>query len=323
MTAINVLVTGSSGFIGTALLDRLASDNFFNVIGVVRTSDEKSFKNVSLVEIQNISPKTNWSEALKNIDVVVHLAARVHILKESVSDSIAAYRSMNVDSTLNLARQALNSGVKRFIYLSSIKVNGEFTLPGSPYSEAISQPPEDPYGLSKYEAEIQLRELTKNSSMEVVIIRPPLVYGPGVKANFKSMMDWLDKGVPLPLGAIKNKRSLVSVENLADFIVVSLSHPLAANETFLVSDGDDLSTTQLLRFLAQGLDRSVYLIPVPMWLIKFVFRLLGKNAISQRLCGSLQVDINKAKTLLNWRPPLTVKVALEKTAKHFLRDKGH
>ncbi len=323
MTKVNVLVTGSTGFVGVALLNRLDDDRAFSTTGVVRASGDNGYKNIATIEVKNISPETNWSEPLKNIDAVVHLAARVHVLKEGVSDSLAAYRLMNVDATLNLAKQALQAGVKRFIYLSSIKVNGEFTVPGTPFSEVILQPPTDPYGLSKYEAEIQLRELAKNSSMEVVIIRPPLVYGPGVKANFKAMMEWLNKGIPLPLGAIKNKRSLVSVDNLADFIVVCLAHPLAANETFLVSDGADLSTTELLKLLALGLNRPARLIPIPMGVLEFAFNVLGRASISQRLCGSLQVDISKAKTLLSWHPPLTVEAALENSAKHFLREKGH
>jgi nucleoside-diphosphate-sugar epimerase len=219
---------------------------------------------------------------------------------------------------LNLARQAAEAGVRRFIFISSIKVNGEGTPLGAPYRADAQPQPADPYGISKMEAEQGLRALAGETGMEVVIIRPTLVYGPGVKANFLNMMRWLHKGVPLPFGAIHNRRSLVALDNLVDLIVTCIEHPAAANQTFLVSDGEDLSTTELLRRMATALGAPAHLLPVPSWLLEAGATMLGKKALSQRLCGSLQVDISKTRELLGWTPPLSVDAALRKTAKHFL-----
>ncbi len=258
---------------------------------------------------------------MAGVEVVIHAAARVHVMHDESSDPLAEFRKVNVDGTLNLARQAAEAGVGRFIFISSIKVNGEGTPVGVPYVADGQAAPADPYGISKMEAEQGLRALAAETGMEVVIIRPTLVYGPGVKANFLNMMRWLHKGVPLPFGAIYNQRSLVALDNLVDLIVTCIDHPTAANQTFLVSDGEDLSTTELLRRMGVALGKPARLLPVPSRLLEAGAAMLGKQALAQRLCGSLQVDISKTRELLNWSPPVSVDEALRKTAEHFLRHR--
>jgi UDP-glucose 4-epimerase len=238
-------------------------------------------------------------------------------MNEKAVNSLAEYRRINVDGTLKLATQAAALGVKRFIFLSSIKVNGEGTPLGVPYTADSVPAPVDEYGVSKLEAEIGLLKLAAETSMQVVIIRPVLVYGPGVKANFLNMMRVLDKNLPLPFGRINNKRSLVALDNLVDFVFLCMIHPAASNQIFLVSDGDDLSTTELLRKLSRYLERKSILLPVPVGLIRSITSMIGKGKFADRLCGSLQVDITKNKNLLGWTPPVKVDDALIKTAKHF------
>jgi len=271
------------------------------------------------IKVDALGPDTDWQAAVANIDVVVHTAARVHVMAETASNPLTEFRKTNVEGTLNLARQAAASGVKRFIFVSSIKVNGEMTAPGHPFTADQEPAPIDPYGISKMEAEQGLAVIGNETNMEIVIIRPVLVYGPGVKANFLNMMTWLKRGMPLPLGAIHNRRSLVALDNLVDLIVKTLDHPAAANQTFLVSDGEDLSTTDLLRRLGTALGKPPLLIPLPAWMLHSAASLVGKSNISQRLCGSLQVDIKKNHKLLNWTPPLQVDQALQKVAAHFLK----
>jgi nucleoside-diphosphate-sugar epimerase len=252
-----------------------------------------------------------------DVDIVVHCAARVHILNDQTADPLAEFRQVNVDGTLTLARQAAQAGVRRFVFLSSIKVNGEQSGDGLAFNADQRPAPSDPYGISKYEAEVGLRALARETGMEVVIIRPPLVYGPGVKANFLAMMRWLRRGVPLPLGGVtENRRSFVFLDNLVDLIVTCIDHPAAANQTFLVSDDEDLSTAALLRRMAAALGRPARLIPMPAGLITLVAKLIGRPGIAQRLCGSLQVDIGKTKTLLCWSPPVSVDEGLRITAEH-------
>ncbi|HCF2998758.1 TPA: NAD-dependent epimerase/dehydratase family protein, partial [Pseudomonas aeruginosa] len=233
-------------------------------------------------------------------------------------DPLAEFRKVNVEGTLNLARQAAAAGVKRFVFVSSIKVNGESTTADSPFKPDDVPAPSDPYGISKLEAEIGLRQVCEEAGMEYAIVRPVLVYGPGVKANFLNMMKWLDKGIPLPLGAIKNRRSLVSLTNLMDMLITVASHPAAANQVFLVSDGEDLSTTGLLRRMAAAMGKRANLLPVPESLLKTAALLLGKKSVGQRLCGSLQVDISKNKQLLDWNPPLSVDQGLQRVAEYYL-----
>jgi UDP-glucose 4-epimerase len=313
----SILLTGATGFVGGAILKRLYNDKKYPVVAVVRGESQLEVQDVPTLRIGSFDGDTQWLGDLTNPDVIIHSAARVHVMNDAESDPLAAFRKVNVEGTLNLARQAAASGARRFIFISSIKVNGEGTTAGAAYTSGDAPAPVDPYGISKMEAEQALRQLAAETAMEVVIIRPVLVYGPGVKANFLSMMRWLNKGVPLPFGAIHNKRSLVALDNLVDLVVTCIDHPAAANQTFLVSDGEDLSTTALLSKMASALHKPARLIPVPSWVLQHGASLLGKKALSQRLCGSLQVDIEKTRTLLDWEPPVSVDEALVATALHF------
>lgn len=312
-----ILLTGATGFVGGAILKRLHHENKHSVVVAVRDESRVPINGVSKVCIESFDGVTRWEEHLTGSNIVIHSAARVHVMNDVEADPLAAFRKVNVEGTLNLARQSAAAGVRRFIFISSIKVNGEGTVPGTAYGADDVPAPVDPYGISKMEAEQGLRELAAETAMDVVIIRPVLVYGPGVKANFLNMMRWLDKGVPLPFGAIYNSRSLVALDNLVDLVLTCIDHSAAANQTFLVSDGEDLSTTALLSKMAKALNKPARLIPVPSWILQSGAALLGKKGLSQRLCGSLQVDLTKTRNLLGWTPPLSVDEALANTAKHF------
>ena len=314
MNTPKVLVTGAGGFVGEALVFKLLLDKQFTPVAAARGRTRlQGLCAVTPMDLTN--PDT--FPVLKGMHAVVHAAARVHVMNETAVDALSEFRRVNVQGTLRLARHAAASGVKRFIFISSIKVNGESTVLDKPFKADDLPEPVDPYSVSKYEAEEALKELAKQTGMEVVIIRPPMVYGPGVKANFLSMLRWLDKGIALPLGAIANRRSLVAIGNLVDLILVCISHPAAANNTFLVSDGEDLSTSNLLRRLAAALGKRPLLIPVPEWMLKVAASLLGKQAITERICGSLQVDVSKNLELLGWVPPVSVDKAFRQTAAHY------
>ena len=339
---MRVLVTGATGFVGAALLSRLSAERV-PCVAAGRRQGAVRFEGVTQVETGDISAQTNWRQALSGVDVVVHLAARVHVMRDAAVDPLAEYRRVNVQGSLHLARQAAAAGVKRFVFLSSIKVNGEATPAPHPPSTSSGQAeplpggarekerekeggkfsaddvpaPQDPYGISKMEAEAGLREIAAQTGMEVVIIRPPLVYGPGVKANFAAMMRWLRRGVPLPLGAIHNQRSLVALDNLVDLITVCLRHPAAANQIFMASDGEDLSTAELIRRTARAMGVPARLVPVPVWLLEVGAALLGRRDMAQRLCGNLQVDISKTRQLLGWAPPVSVDEGLRRAVSGF------
>ncbi|WP_460418434.1 UDP-glucose 4-epimerase family protein [Pseudomonas sp. microsymbiont 2] len=310
-----VLLTGATGFVGKAVLADLAGRGHA-VRAAIRSAAPAEFE-AAPFSIAAIDAETDWRAALEGVEVVIHSAARVHVMNDTEADPLAAFRKVNVEGTLNLARQAVAAGARRFVFISSIKVNGEGTVSGRPYRADDEPAPADPYGISKMEAEQGLRELAMRTGLEVVIIRPVLVYGPGVKANFLAMMRWLDKGVPLPFGAIHNRRSLVALDNLVDLVRLCTTHPAAANQTFLVSDGEDLSTTSLLQRMAKALGKPARLLPVPAALLALGATLLGRRALSQRLCGSLQVDIEKTRSLLGWTPPVSVDRALAKAARHY------
>jgi len=307
-----VVVTGANGFVGRALC-AVAAARGFVVCGIFRAPSDLPSATEGFM-VGNIDDRTDWRDALAGSKVVIHLAARVHVMADTVENPLDEFRRVNVQGTLNLARQAAAAGVRRFVFVSSIKVNGEATKLGVPFSTDDIPAPLDAYGVSKMEAEQGLHEIALQTGMEVVIIRPPLVYGPGVKANFAAMMRWLKRGVPLPLGAIHNQRSLVALDNLVDLIVTCLTHPAAANQTFLVSDGEDVSTTELLRRMGQAMNRPARLMPVPAGLLEQAAALVGKRDMAQRLCGSLQVDIQKTRQLLGWKPPLTLDQGLKKAA---------
>lgn len=303
------LITGATGFVGNGLLHHLIERGFLAVAAVRVRPKNWSIK-CPLFEIGEIGPETDWSAALFGINSVIHTAARVHVMNDLSINPLVEFRKVNVDGTLNLARQAAQTGVKHFIFLSSIKVNGESTQKGQPFSDSDMPSPEDPYGISKYEAEEGLRLIAKNTAMKVTIIRPALIYGPGVKGNFLSLIRLQKMGFPLPLGAIHNARSFISLGNLINFLEVCIYHPRAWNQTFLVSDGEDISVTQLLQLTASAMNIQSRLIPVPVSLIRFAAKLLGKEDLVSRLCGNLQVDISKAQELLKWTPPLSIRDGL-------------
>ena len=295
-----ILVTGATGWVGNAFVQRLlAGDAHQGVVVALRRDLKQWPRYVRSCVTGDMLATTNWCNALKNVSAVVHCAARVHVMHDKESDPLTAFRAVNVQGTLNLARQTASAGVKRFVFISSVKVNGEFTLPGHPFYETGTPNPQDAYGLSKLEAELGLHQIAADTGMELVIIRPPLVYGPGVKANFASLMSVVQKGWPLPLGAVQNQRSLVALDNLVDFIVTCITHPKAANQTFLISDGQDLSTTELVQGMAQAADLPARLLPVPVWALEWAGRLVGKADVIQRLCGNLQIDSSKARELLD------------------------
>lgn len=311
-----VLLTGATGFVGTALAEKIVREGVFDLSVTVRNQNQwPEFPNRFVVP--ELDGKASLERALNGVDIVIHTAARVHVMQESSNDPLADFRKVNVDGTLNLARQAAAIGVKRFIFLSSIKVNGEATRLGQPFKPDDNPAPMDFYGISKMEAENELLELAKTSEMDVVIIRPVLVYGPGVKANFFNMMQWVSKGYPLPLGGINNKRSLVALDNLLSLIITCITHPAASNQIFLVSDGEDLSTSQLLVRTSKALNKRSILVPLPSWFLRIAATVLGKRDVYDRLCGSLQVDISKTRKVLGWQPEISVDDALCKTAKHF------
>lgn len=321
----SILITGATGFVGSRLAGFLSSQfpEMELRLAVRRRPDELQVPSVlsvgSIEVVGDINPYTNWSNALIGVDVVIHLAARVHVMNDVVLDPIEEYRNANTLATSHLAGEAAKAGVKRFIYLSSIKVNGEETTPGQSYSEESTPAPIDPYGVSKWEAEQGLEKVCAQTGMEFVIIRPPLIYGPGVKANFEKLMGLVAKGMPLPLGAVDNQRSMLALDNLVSFISEVISHPLAANQRFLLSDGKDVSTTQLLKLLAKGMGKSIWLLPIPVSILRTAAQVFGATAAADRLLGSLQIDSSKARELLHWQPPLSVEEGIVIAAKAYLK----
>jgi nucleoside-diphosphate-sugar epimerase len=310
---MTILVSGANGFVGAALCEKLRR-NAVVVRGAVRTKYAQTSFPTDVV-IDSLSAENDWTSALRNVKQVVHLAARVHVMSDTSADPLAEFRRVNVEGTKNLARQAANAGVRRFIFLSSVKVNGEFTADGKAFTSDDKPNPQDSYAISKCEAEFALRQISAETDMEVVIIRSPLVYGPGVKANFESMMRWLERGWPMPLGCVtQNQRSLVALDNLVDLIVTCLKHPAAAHQTFLVSDGEDLSTAALLKRMGAALGRPACLLPVPLVLLKLGALIINKLGIYQRLCGSLRLDIGHTRHLLGWKPPVSVDEGLRLAA---------
>ena len=311
-----VLVTGSGGFIGRALCTRILAEGW-QVRGTFRSESDVSRlpEGVEAFLIGSIDSDTKWDDALTGIDTVVHLAARVHVMDDVSSDPLAEYRKVNVEGTKCLAVSSANAGIKRFIFISSIKVNGEGRA--SAYSEEDEEAPEDPYGVSKWEAEQELHKISHTTGIELVILRPPLVYGPGVKANFYNLFKIVDRGIPLPFAKIDNLRSFIYLDNLIDVIITCINHPRAAGRTFLVNDREDVSTPELIRKIASALGRPARLFPIPPFLMRLAGKFTGKSAAIDRLFGSLTIDSTKIRKELGWKPPYTMEYGLEETAKWY------
>lgn len=310
-----ILVTGASGFVGAALLRRLVSEGR-GVRAAYRNEAVTPSVGEQAISVGNLGSGQDWRVALQSISVVIHTAARVHVMRDRASDPLAEFRVANTAGTLNLAHQAAAAGVRRFVFISSVKVHGDATALGHPFTEDDVPAPRDPYGQSKLEAERGLWTLAAQTDMEVCIIRPPLVYGPGVRANFAALLLAVAHGLPLPLASVDNRRSMVALDNLLDLIAICADHPAAANQAFLVSDGRDLSTPALIRGLAQAMGKSPRLFACPSALLQVVARVLGKADAVDRLCGNLQVDITKAQTLLGWQPPVSVEEGLRRAVSH-------
>jgi nucleoside-diphosphate-sugar epimerase len=311
---MTILLTGASGFVGSAVLNA-GYKNDLKMRPVYRSISSAKLLTDDAV-ISGLDETTDLSQVLNEVQVVIHAAGLSHLMHKESLDSLTEFRRVNLEMTTNLARQAAAAGVKRFVFISSIKVNGETTFAGRPFTAEDLPAPEDAYGVSKAEAELELRRVAMETGMEVTIIRPPLIYGHGVKGNFASLVNWVRRGLPLPLGGVTtNRRSIVALENLVDLILVCSYHPRAANQTFLISDGEDLSTTELLRKIGRVLNRPARLFVIPVYLIEFMAKLVGKRMITKRLLGSLQLDISKTFELLNWQPIVDVdeglRIALE------------
>lgn len=309
---MTVLVTGANGLVGRALIDTMHQRGVACRGVVRRAALQRSADDVVMPE-QN--GQTDWQPALAGVSVVIHCAAQTRVTPAEAADPKAAYRQINVAGTLQLARQAAAAGVQRFVFVSSVKVNGEQTLPGKPFTAAAAPAPEDAYGRSKAEAEAGLQDIARHTGMALVIVRPPLIYGPGVRGNFASLWRWVAAGIPLPFAALtQNRRSLVALDNLVDLLLTCVHHAQAVGQVFLVSDGEDVSTAELLRRMAQAQGRSARLLWLPAGLMQWAARVLGKQAVAQRLCGSLQVDSAATCRQLGWHPPLTLDEGLRRVA---------
>lgn len=315
-----ILVTGANGFIGSAMFRRLASRGV-PVRGVVR--DPAAMSTIpgldDLAAVGSMGAGVDWQPVLKDVKVVLHLAARAHIMKDTVKDPLAAFRLVNTEGAVKLARQASECGVRRLVFVSTIKVNGETSGPDNPFTPHDIPRPSDPYAISKQEAENALWEISTRSGMEVVVVRPPLVYGPGVKGNFLRLLSWVDRGTPLPLGAVDNRRSLIGLGNLVDFLERCIGHPDAAGETFLVSDGHDLSTPGIIELMARSFGKKPRLAKIPVPVLQTLARVAGKSKEWDRLCGSLVVDSTHARRKLDWEPPVSVQTGFNETADWFHR----
>ncbi|AHG46133.1 NAD-dependent dehydratase [Rhizobium leguminosarum bv. trifolii CB782] len=302
------LITGAAGFVGGPLVDRLHRERLWELRVTTRSATARFPADMRNFPI-DITSETDWTAALDGVDVVVHLAARVHIMNDRAADPLTEFRRINTAATLNLAEQAARAGVKRFVFISSIKVNGEEN--DRPFRHDDTPMPLDPYGVSKMESEIGLHEIAKRTGIEVVIIRPPLVYGPGARGNFALLVGLVRKRIPLPFASLKNRRTLVALPNLVDLIVAAMTHRGAAGQTFLAGDGEDLSTPGLIEGIAAGLGVKPMLLPFPPALLQLGARATGKDAVYQRLCSSLQVDISHARNVLDWSPVVTPREGLK------------
>jgi nucleoside-diphosphate-sugar epimerase len=317
------LITGANGFLGSAIVDRLQLEDDAELHLAVRRFDHEVLERVSVHSGLDLQDLDSWDMALFDVDIVIHAAARVHVMADAAIDPLHEYYVLNTMATQELAKKSAAAGVKRFIYISTIKVNGDQTLGGRKFTPEDIPNPSDDYAKSKHEAEECLMRISKESKMEVVIVRPVLVYGPGVKGNFLSLINFIYKEIPIPLGLVKNFRSIVAIDNLVDFILRCSQHPAAVNQIFLISDGEDLSTPQLINRISFAMGIKSKLVKIPLWLLVTSLKLIRKERYSKRLLNSLQVDISKSRQLLGWKPPATIDESLAKTIKEYkrLRDK--
>lgn len=306
-----VLVTGANGFVGKNLCLELHRFGYL-VLACTRLKQEFTDKFESIA-IGEIGSNTNWLSALSNVDIVIHLAARVHVMQEFSNDPLVEFSRVNVAGTEHLARSAVKAGVKRFVYVSSIGVNGLFTANGAGFNELNVSNPHDAYALSKWEAEQALRRVASETGLEIVIVRPPLVYGADAPGNFAQMLRFVSKGIPLPFASVKNQRDLIYVGNLVDALLLCASHPKAAGQTYLVCDGEAVSTPNLLRYLAEAMGVNSRVFPFPLLILKCLAKAVGKSAQIDRLLGSLQIDSSKIRNELGWKPPYTLKQGLRLT----------
>ncbi len=317
MSLINkVLLTGSSGFVGSELLEQLSTRAAQSIVIASRSELPALEGRYPVFALGDFGPHTSWCDALVGVDCVIHTAGRAHILQKE-ANALQLFREANTQATLNLATQAAAAGVKRFVFISSIGVNGAFTT-DKPFCERSVPAPHADYATSKLEAEIALLQLAESTDMEVVIIRPPLVYAAHAPGNFRRLLKLVDTGLPLPFGRVKNSRSMVALENLVDLIIVCIDHPAAANQLFLASDGEDVSTAQMIKYLAKGMGRKTILLPIPITLLRVLAKLAGKQGLYTQLCGSLQIDSAKASQLLGWRPPVSPEKAMVAVGKKFI-----
>lgn len=313
----SMLVTGANGFVGRALCTELLNRGYL-VRAVLRTNASLDANGCEIVRIPQFAIDTDWTDIFQGVSTVIHLAARVHIMRDDAADPLEEFRKVNVAVTEHLARAAAASGVRRLVYVSSVKVHGEATHGNDRFTESGMPLPQDPYGISKWEAEQALHRVAKETGLEVVIVRSPLVYGPNVKGNFAQMLKTLSKGIPLPLASLRNVRSLIYVGNLVDALIACATHPSAAGQTYLVSDGEDVSTPSLLRQLGAAMMRPARLLPCPLFLLRLGARLLGKSEQMERLTGSLRVDSGKIRRELMWMPPFSLQQGLCITARESL-----
>lgn len=305
------LVTGANGFVGQYLCAELLRQGH-TVRAAVRSASQFS-DNIEVIVVGTIDGKTNWADALRDVDTVIHLAARVHVMKDTATDPLAEFLKTNLEGSSNLARQAAAAGVKRLVYVSSIKVNGEQTTETQPFTESDKPDPQDAYAISKWQAEQALQRIAQETGLEVVIVRPPLVYGPGVKGNFIRLLATIDKGIPLPLASVRNKRSLIYLGNIVDALIACASHPNAAGKTYLVRDGEDISSPELVRQIGMALGKPARLFPVPIALLRGLGRLFGKSEAVERIAGSLCVNADLISKELGWKPMFTLKQGLQAT----------
>lgn len=316
MTSVNkVLLTGATGFVGSQLLVNLLERGCHSVVVASRSDHASVNHQCQVFNLGEFGAHTLWHEALVGVDCVVHLAGRAHVLARE-ANALELFRESNTEATLNLARQAAAQGVRRFVFISSIGVNGALTT-GRPFSETSDPAPHADYAVSKLEAEMGLMQLSKNTEMEVVIIRPPLVYAAHAPGNFRRLLKLVHSGIPLPFGRVNNSRSMIALENLVDLIAVCVGHPAAANQVFLASDGVDFSTGQIIDLLAKGMGQKTRLVHLPISFLRVSAKLLGKQGVYTQLCGSLQIDSSKARQLLGWVPPVSAEAAMIRAGQEF------